>query len=76
MAGIEDPILNEKIRGQKAKFKHMRKEVLAAAEERNLDRLSVALKHCMSVNLEYRGDVEDTKKVLLELCKEGNYLIF
>ncbi|XP_025113812.1 uncharacterized protein LOC112575895 [Pomacea canaliculata] len=70
MADIKDPILNRKIREKKAKFSRMRQEVLAAARDRNVDRLNLALRHCMDSNLDYRGDVEDGKKVLLALCKE------
>lgn len=74
-AGIKDPILNGKIREQRAKFSRMRKEVLAAARDRNVDQLNLALTHCIASNLNDRGDVEDGKKVLLELCKEGKKML-
>lgn len=75
MADIKNPILNRKIREQRAKFSRMRKEVLAASRDRNVDRLNLALRHCIATNLQDRGDLEDGKKVLLELCKEGKKML-
>lgn len=71
MIGLKDPILDEKLRAMKAKYKRMRQEMLAAAEEKDLDGLNLALGNYMAINFEHRGDVEATKEELLELCNEG-----
>lgn len=71
MIGLKDPILDEKLRAVKAKYKRMRQEMLAAAEEKDFDGLNLALGNYMAINFEHRGDVEATKEELLELCNEG-----
>lgn len=71
MCGIKDSNLEKKIRTKKIKYEHMREELLAAAKERNLDRLNKALTEWMEVNLQNKGDIEDAKTLLMALCQEG-----
>lgn len=71
MAGINDPILTQKIRKKQTCYKNMLEEMLTSARERNLDRLNKDLKNCMAANLQNRGDIENSKKVLIALCEEG-----
>lgn len=75
MAGLKDPILDEKLKSKKSKYKRLRKEVIAAAEEKNFNRLNRALQHCLVVNLQYTPEVEGAKDVLFALCKEGKIFL-
>ncbi|XP_025111814.1 uncharacterized protein LOC112574770 isoform X2 [Pomacea canaliculata] len=70
MAGINDPILTQKIRNKQTCYKNMLEEMLTSARERNLDRLNKDLKTCIAANLQNRGDIENSKKVLIALCEE------
>lgn len=76
MAGINDPILTQKIRNKQTSYKNMLEEMLNSARERNLDRLNKDLKTCIAANLQNRGDIENAKKVLIALCEQGRKQYF
>lgn len=72
--GVENADLEEEIQTRRQTYKQLRKDALAAAKDRNFDQLNHALRKCVAVNLQYRGDVEAAMDILMELCEKGKRL--